>query len=841
MSHGEIGVPRLQAPTQQEITAACDAITESRSFRTTRTTALLLRFLVEQALAGTTVNEELILSEFMKLNTERQLSDARKNRNVPNAIKPIRSRLQKYYTSLEGQRASVRIELPEWGYTPRFHRIEPKDSRPTAMSPYVGPQPFSPAQTDLFFGRERECSELIDHIQIGEKRVILLYSPSGAGKTSLINTALRAALVDLDFEVLPIARVGPPVQALGAKFSNFYTATAISSISADHSGEDLSSETWAQYLKSVLQAGRKGLVLIIDQLEEIVPMNPPLGPKKQKHDFFLQLREAIEEISCLRVILSCREEYKSALEKRLARDLLPFAISFDLERLTLEAAKEAIIVPANRYLISFEPEVVEALVRHLASDRYEDENGFSRYEQGEFVEPLQLQIVCDALWAAIKTVLSERIRHISWIEIEKIVSTSVPSRQITKVEDCIREFVDFVLKNFCGQAIEKVATNNNVPVGSIDLRCQQFITKRGARQLVHQGVEKTGELPNAIVFGLEQHRLLRAVERNDERFYELAHDTLIEPMRERAERALIFQRRSRFPRIVAAIVACVIATIGAVAVTMIARAFLAAFRLTLTQAPDVGLVAGWFHGVIGALVWSVCISAALCLSWFLVPRQSDTRFLGSYSPLVGLFAGLIGGVFITIALLWAQRPDSLYGALWTSSREAAARWTAFTVTGFGYSMLLFGAGVGWGCGHAGARIVTGKGWEDLVNRYPKPTSWTETQRVLKGILRRVVLTEGWLVLVPLMVAGGLFYLLVLVYRLNFHQPQLDEVGNLSRPLWARTLGDCLSISCGGFGLLIGLLFGLFLLRKGLDVPDERIFSFLSLAKEDTRLLLPSQE
>ena len=55
-------------------------------------------------------------------------------------------------------------------------------------NPYPGPRPFKRGET--LYGRERETAELLD-LLIAE-RIVLLSSPSGAGKTSLVQAALDA-------------------------------------------------------------------------------------------------------------------------------------------------------------------------------------------------------------------------------------------------------------------------------------------------------------------------------------------------------------------------------------------------------------------------------------------------------------------------------------------------------------------------------------------------------------------------------------------------------------------------------------------------------------------------
>ena len=55
--------------------------------------------------------------------------------------------------------------------------------RQTQETPYVGPRPFETGET--LYGRDWEVEELRDRLIA--KRIVLLHSPSGAGKTSLIS------------------------------------------------------------------------------------------------------------------------------------------------------------------------------------------------------------------------------------------------------------------------------------------------------------------------------------------------------------------------------------------------------------------------------------------------------------------------------------------------------------------------------------------------------------------------------------------------------------------------------------------------------------------------------
>ena len=61
-------------------------------------------------------------------------------------------------------------------------------------NPYVGPRPFERNDEDRirFFGRDQETNEIVSLI-FGHP-LVLVYAESGAGKTSLFNTAVAPAL-----------------------------------------------------------------------------------------------------------------------------------------------------------------------------------------------------------------------------------------------------------------------------------------------------------------------------------------------------------------------------------------------------------------------------------------------------------------------------------------------------------------------------------------------------------------------------------------------------------------------------------------------------------------------
>lgn len=59
-------------------------------------------------------------------------------------------------------------------------------------NPWVGLRPFTSSESDLFFGRRREA-QILGNL-VATQAVLVLYAPSGTGKSSLLNAGLVPAI-----------------------------------------------------------------------------------------------------------------------------------------------------------------------------------------------------------------------------------------------------------------------------------------------------------------------------------------------------------------------------------------------------------------------------------------------------------------------------------------------------------------------------------------------------------------------------------------------------------------------------------------------------------------------
>src|ERR1035438_3708763 len=94
-----------------------------------------------------------------------------------------------------------------------------------SVNPYVGPRSFQ--QGEELYGRDREAAELQD-LLIAE-RIVLLYSPSSAGKTSLLQAKLLPAMAASGFTIRPTVRPGAEPSAAGG---NRFVRASLESLGA---------------------------------------------------------------------------------------------------------------------------------------------------------------------------------------------------------------------------------------------------------------------------------------------------------------------------------------------------------------------------------------------------------------------------------------------------------------------------------------------------------------------------------------------------------------------------------------------------------------------------------
>jgi WD40 repeat protein len=392
-------------------------------------------------------------------------------------------------------------------------------------NPYIGPRTFLREEAHLFFGRDREARDLTD--LVASERLVLFYAQSGAGKSSLINTRLIPDLENNFYEVLPVARLSGEIHS-GFDPDNIYIYNLMYSLLQHEIEPSTLAELSLSHFLAGLDADEKGYyytdapltssisgdksstswrrALIIDQFEEIFSTHPEAWKKRE--DFFRQLAQAMEQDSHLWIVLVMREDYIAALDPYV--HLLPDSLRmrYYMQRLEREAALRAVKGPVEE-LRPFAAGVAEKLVEDLASIRVQRPDGVQDVQPGQYVEPVQLQVVCYSLW--------ENLGH---------EGKQITEKDLQEVGD-----INQTLGKYYDERVITVATERNIPERLIrEWFDKELITSGGNRNMVLRDPSNSSGLEDDVIQAL-QGGLIRAEMRAGQIWYELSHDRLIEPIR----------------------------------------------------------------------------------------------------------------------------------------------------------------------------------------------------------------------------------------------------------------------------------------------------------------------
>ena len=378
----------------------------------------------------------------------------------------------------------------------------------TQVNPYVGPRSFETGEA--LYGRDREQRALAA-LLIAE-RIVLLHSPSGAGKTSLVRAGLLPHLVKENFNVLPVVRVNlePPLLSEGLQANRYLLSTLLTLEEALPIEERLPLEKLAtlsldHYLAQ--RAPQDDTLLVFDQFEEII--TSAASDREGKQAFFNEIGTALRNKKRW-ALFSMREDYLGALAPYLRPIPNRLATRFRLDLLGAEAALQAVQKPAKAAGVTFNPDAAKKLVDDLRRVQVQLPDGQMETQLGLYVEPVQLQVVCYRLW-----------------EKKKPEDTEISQKDLEGVGD-----VNESLASYYASSVSRVAESSDSPERSIrEWFERKLITVEGLRSQVRMGAEMSEGLPNPAVRLLENAHIIRAEQRAGQTWFELAHDRLIEPVR----------------------------------------------------------------------------------------------------------------------------------------------------------------------------------------------------------------------------------------------------------------------------------------------------------------------
>lgn len=285
---------------------------------------------------------------------------------------------------------------------------------PKKQNPYVGPGSLNADQT--IFGRDTEVWQVASRL-INE-RTLLLYSPSGSGKSSLLQArnGVCAALAAQGFTVLWPLRAslelgGEPLPGRSANRYLRSIARSIVAAFAQFASADSSRENGNRALPPWLAdriarwgepdaarlireaAGQTRILMVFDQFEEVLTNDPDASAAKR--EFFYELGDTLRQEPRLFALFSIREEYIAALDSYI--HILPdLSKRFRLAPLEDRSACLAIDEPARLGTppMYYAPDALVHWVERLRT--YAPPRGSALAMTG--IDAGLMQMLCSELW-----------------------------------------------------------------------------------------------------------------------------------------------------------------------------------------------------------------------------------------------------------------------------------------------------------------------------------------------------------------------------------------------------------------------------------------------------------
>lgn len=396
--------------------------------------------------------------------------------------------------------------------------------------PYVGPRPFTLDDRERFFGRKDDTDEAVSLVMAYP--VVLIYALSGVGKSSLVNAGLVPLLREEGFTVLPPARVEGvlPAGIERASIANEYVFHALScwldeqSVPFNHATEITGLrllafvDAWLAVRPEKEQESAP--VLIFDQFEEIFTGHEARW--KERDEFFAQVGEALAKHPELKAVFTLREEFIARLEPFAGKFPRGLRVRKRLERLREDAARAAITRPVELFGVRYDEGVAEKLVHDLLGVGT-GEGGMEVL--GEFVEPVQLQVVCRNLWDKLPADFKQQaVPGTNRKPAERLAITQAHL-------DAAGE-VTTALSNYYNEALQAALQTCEIPEGQLRRWFgETLIAGDGAglgMGVVGQG--ETEAIPELAVRALQERYLVRHEKRGAAEWFELSHARFIKPI-----------------------------------------------------------------------------------------------------------------------------------------------------------------------------------------------------------------------------------------------------------------------------------------------------------------------
>ena len=400
---------------------------------------------------------------------------------------------------------------------------------------YVGTKAFSEQENTIFFGRDEEIKSIFQLVSL--ENITIIHSESGYGKSSLLNAGLIPIFRKSNsFEIFKVRFVIPseihkisPLKALQDILKTFKTTEC-------YIDKLISEETTWTILKKIQNAidDQKTLLIIFDQFEEFFYF-----PEIEQVEFFKSISSLFKEIIPqfekqiikntlensknllteqgnillykkvdLKLVFSLKSDFIPKLSQFIS--LFPDLIKnvFELQAMSHKQAEKAIILPA-KYIAKYDSgspfvsdcfQFSEQTIKTILD--YLDDN------KNNLIEPYKLQIIC------------------AFLE-QRVIEENIETIEITQ-----KEQIADIYQNYYKHIISEIGNENEQLAAKIFIEEGLILETENKKLSLYEGlVFSRYNISRDLLDKLLKSRLIKAgVNSVNETFYELSHETLVQPI-----------------------------------------------------------------------------------------------------------------------------------------------------------------------------------------------------------------------------------------------------------------------------------------------------------------------
>lgn len=353
-------------------------------------------------------------------------------------------------------------------------------------SPFKFLDSYTRNDSDIFFGREKETEEI--YSRLFYSNLMLIYGPSGTGKTSIIQCGVANRFSENDWKPVFVRRKGNIMHSIRKELKK----VAIKPLPEAKGHAGMVYSIYLDYLIPVY--------IIFDQFEELFIF----GTQSEKQAFVSFVREVTGNPDLnTHIIISIREEYLASLSE--FEDDIPslFQNRVRVEKMKKAQALQAIEGPCNARGVKLEDSVTQSVIGVITSDT-------------GTIELTWLQVLLDRLYKKASSREGEIVIKNSDVE------------SLGKIGDVLGSFLEDQLKNMKngdeGEAVLKTMVSSDGTKKQLSIQeIQEALITSGHRY----DIEKIGDIVRYFI----NVRILSDKDENDR--YELKHDSLAAKVFER--------------------------------------------------------------------------------------------------------------------------------------------------------------------------------------------------------------------------------------------------------------------------------------------------------------------